>query len=244
MKVEIWSDIACPWCYIGKKRFEKAVADYGGPVEVTYRSYQLDPTLPAYDPRNEVDYLVQSKGMRRDEVQAMVEHVAQQAAGEGLKFDFDQIVVANSFTAHRLLQHAKVTGAMAQLKEALLAAHFEQGRDIGDPDTLVELAASVGLDPGEAREVLVSKRYTDEVREDIAEARRIGVTGVPFYVFEDAYAVSGAQPPEVFLDVLRQVEQLTRPQPVALPGSPAAEVCGPDGCALPAAEDPDPAARS
>lgn len=231
MKVEIWSDIACPWCYVGKRRFESAVASYGKPVDVTYRSYQLDPSLPPHDPRSEVDYLVERKGMRRDQVIEMIDHVAGQAAGEGLHFEYDTLVVANSFSAHRMLHHAKSHGRMADLKEALLSAHFEQGRDIGDPDTLVALVESVGLDGTEAREALLDKRYTDDVRADIAEAHEIGVTGVPFYVFEDQYAVSGAQPSEVFLDVLRQVEQLTKPQLITLSaGTSDGEACGPDGC--------------
>ena len=203
MRVEIWSDVACPWCYIGKVRFERAVAEFGRPVEVTYRSYQLDPSLPPHDDRSEVDYLVERKGMSRDQVRGMIAHVCEAAAGEGLAFE---------------------------LKGALLAAHFEQGRDIGDPETLVAVAASVGLDAGESRDVLLSKRYTDDVRADIAEARQIGVTGVPFYVFEDQYAVSGAQPSEVFVDVLRQVWTMTRPQLVTLGGPVDGEACGPEGC--------------
>ncbi len=229
MKVEIWSDIACPWCYIGKRRFERAVAAFDHPVEVTYRSYQLDPSLPPHDPRSEVDYLVERKGMRRDQVEQMIAHVAQEAAGEGLAYDFDRLVVANSFTAHRLLHHAKAHGRMVDLKEALLAAHFVEARDIGDPGTLADLAESIGLDRTEAHDVVMSKSYTDEVRADIADARAVGVTGVPFYVFEDEYAVSGAQPTEVFLDVLNQVHALTRPTPITLAGS-AGEACGADGC--------------
>ena len=230
MRVEIWSDVACPWCYIGKVRFERAVAEFGRPVEVTYRSYQLDPSLPPHDDRSEVDYLVERKGMSRDQVRGMIAHVCEAAAGEGLAFDFDRLVVANSFTAHRLLHHAKAHGRLPELKGALLAAHFEQGCDIGDPETLVAVAASVGLDAGESRDVLLSKRYTDDVRADIAEARQIGVTGVPFYVFEDQYAVSGAQPSEVFVDVLRQVWTMTRPQLVTLGGPVDGEACGPEGC--------------
>ncbi len=226
MKVEIWSDVACPWCFIGKRRFEAAVAQYGRPVEVTYRSYQLDPSLPAHDPRSEVDYLVERKGMRRDQVVEMIDHVTQEAASVGLRFDFERLVVANSFTAHRLLQFAKVEGCAAELKDALLAAHFEQGRDIGDPVTLVALADSVGLDPVRARDVLITKAYTDEVRADIAEARELGVAGVPCYVFEGLYAVSGAQPSEVFLDVLRQVEAKT----VVTEEPTTGEACGAEGC--------------
>lgn len=229
MKVEIWSDVACPWCFIGKRRFEAAVAEFGHPVEVTYRSYQLDPSLPPHDPRSELDYLVVSKGMSREQVQAMLAQVTQVAASVGLSFDFDHLVVANSFTAHRLLQFAAQFSKAPALKEALLAAHFEQGRDIGDPDTLVDLAASVGLDGEQAREVIMTKAYTDQVRADIAEARQVGVSGVPFFVFEDTYAVSGAQPTEVFVDVLRQVRQLTRPQPITLAQAPG-EACGPAGC--------------
>jgi len=130
MKVEVWSDVACPWCYIGKVRFERAVAEFGKPVDVTYRSYQLDPSLPAHDPRGEVDYLVERKGMSRDQVLAMIAHVTDAAAGEGLTFDFDRLVVANSFTAHRLLHHAK--GARPASRAAsgriVLRSYNEPGR--------------------------------------------------------------------------------------------------------------------
>ena len=235
--VAIWSDIACPWCYIGKRRFEKALAafEHRDEVRVKWRSYQLDPTLPEHDHRSEVDYLVATKGMARASVEQMIGHVAEQAAGEGLTYDFDNLVVANSRRAHRLLQAAKAADAVDEgsrtdaLKEALLSAHFEGGENIGDVDVLTRLAAEAGLDQSEARDAVDSAEFDSAVDRDIQEAAMIGVRGVPFFVFENKYGVSGAQPPEVFLQALQTVWQERTPGLITLDGN-AGEACGPDGC--------------
>lgn len=231
MKIEIWSDIACPWCYIGKRRFEAALENFPhkDQVEVVWRSYQLDPTLPAQDHRSELEYLSEVKGMPKDQVARMFEHVKAQAAGVGLDYDFDNLVVANSFTAHRFLHLAKKQGRGDAAKEALLSAHFEKGENIGDPEVLVRIGAGVGLDEAEIREVLAGDAFAAEVRQDIAEARALGVQGVPFFVLDRRYGISGAQPSEVFEGALNRAWSEANPLTMVAPGQDG-EACGPDGC--------------
>lgn len=232
--VEIWSDIQCPWCYIGKRRFEKALGEFPqrDQINVTWRSYQLDPALPERDERSEVDYLVERKGMDRRQVEQMIHHVAATAEGEGLNYDFDGLVVANSRKAHRLLQLAKSLdgGALADaLKEALLAAHFVHAQDISDVEVLVRIATQAGLGEAEARAAVDSEQLDQAIDADIALGRQIGVQGVPFFVFGNKYGVSGAQPPEVFAQVLQTVAAEQAPGLITLDGE-AGEACGPDGC--------------
>jgi predicted DsbA family dithiol-disulfide isomerase len=233
MKIEIWSDIACPWCYIGKRRFETALEgfEHKDQIDVEWRSYQLDPTLPDHYEGTETEYLSRIKGMPQDQVKQMFGHVTAQAAGEGLTYDFDKVVVANSFTAHRFLHLAKEHGLMDQAKEALLSGHFEQGQDIGDAEYLVSTGVALGLDEAEIRETLAGDRFAAEVRADIAEARELGVSGVPFFVLDRKYGISGAQPAEAFAQAIRQAWNERSPLTV-LPQSKTADgaVCGPDGC--------------
>ena len=211
--IQIWSDVACPWCFIGKRRFERALAAFPqrDKVRVTWRSYQLDPTLPEHYEGSEVDYLVSSKGMSRAAVERMIGHVAEQARGEGLGYHFDTLVVANSRRAHRLLQTARRAdradgGTRTDaLEEALFSAHFEKGGDIGDGETLVRLGVEAGIGEDDARAALDSAELDAAVDADIREAATIGVRGVPFFVIENKYGVSGAQPPEVFAQALETV---------------------------------------
>jgi predicted DsbA family dithiol-disulfide isomerase len=239
MQIEIWSDIACPWCYIGKRRFEAALENFPhkDQVEVTWRSYQLDPSLPAHDDRSELEYLSTVKGMPKDQVAQMFEHVKTQAAGVGLDYDFDNLVVANSFTGHRFLHLAKKHGEGDAAKESLLSAHFEKSQDIGDIDVLVGIGVGLGLDEQEIREALAGDAFAAEVRQDIAEARALGVQGVPFFVLDRKYGISGAQPSEVFAGALNQAWSEANPLTMVAPASQGqnsggqdGEVCGPDGC--------------
>ncbi|HET8599851.1 MAG TPA: DsbA family oxidoreductase, partial [Segeticoccus sp.] len=199
MNVDIWSDIACPWCYIGKRRFEKALADFPhrDEVTVTWHSYQLDPTLPEHFDGSEVEYLSSRKGMPVEQVRQMIGYVSEQALGEGLEFDYDNLVVANSIRAHQLLHLAKEHGVADRVKDALLSAHFEHGQDIGDLAVLTAVGTDAGLDADEIRTALESEQYLPAVQEDIAQARQIGIQGVPFFVLGGRYGVSGAQPPTV-----------------------------------------------
>jgi len=239
MKVDIWSDIACPWCYIGKRRFESALAQFPHreSVEVTWHSYQLDPTLPEHYDGTELDYLATRKGMPREQVRQMFEHVAEVAVGEGLAYDFDSLVVANSLRGHELIHLAASHGRQDEAKEALLSAHFEHGEDIGDVEALVRIGDSVGLDTDEVRATLADGTFAQAVQDDIAQARRYGISGVPFFVVDEKYGVSGAQPTELFTQVLDQAwgeaNPLTMVSAPTATGTRAEDAaCGPDGCAI------------
>ncbi len=216
MKIEIWSDIACPWCYIGKRRFEAALAAFPhrDEVDVRWRSFQLDPTLPDHYEGTEVQYLSERKGIDPAQLAGMLEQVTVQAAGEGLSYDYDSLVVANSFSAHRLIHLARAEGGNAAAdaaKEALLSAHFEKGQDIGSADTLAEIGGRVGVDPERVRAMLAGEEFTQDVNADIAQARSLGVSGVPFFVLDDKYGISGAQPTDLFASALDQAWQETHP---------------------------------
>lgn len=232
MKIEIWSDVACPWCYIGKRRFETALKSFPhrDSVDVQWRSYQLDPTLPEHYDGTELSYLSERKGMDPAQLAGMFAHVAEQGAAEGLNYKFDDVVVANSFNAHQLLHLAKAHGAGDAVKEALLSAHFEHGVDIGSRAELVRLGTAAGLPAADINAALDAGTYADAVHQDIAEARALGVTGVPFFVIDRKYGISGAQPAETFTQALEQAWQEAHPLTMVAADS-GAEACGPDGCA-------------
>ncbi|MFW5472315.1 DsbA family oxidoreductase [Knoellia sp. CPCC 206450] len=244
MKVDIWSDIACPWCYIGKRRFESALARFRHreSVEVTWHSYQLDPSLPDHYDGTELDYLATRKGMPREQVRLMFEHVAEVAAGEGLAYDFESLVVANSLRGHELIHLAASHGRQDEAKEALLSAHFEHGQDIGDVATLVRIGTTLGLETDEVRSALADGTFAEDVQDDIAQAHRYGISGVPFFVVDEKYGVSGAQPTELFTQVLDQawgeahpLTMVSAPSSAGASGTPGTDdtaACGPDGCAI------------
>ncbi|CEA15342.1 DSBA oxidoreductase [Fermentimonas caenicola] len=206
MKIEIWSDVMCPFCYIGKRNFETALEQFSNKngIEVEWKSFQLDPSLPEVQDSNYTDYLMVSKGLGRPQVEGMLNNVTQMAKGVGLEYDFDRAVMVNSFKAHRVLQLAKMRGLGDAAEERLFRAFFTEGRNIADDETLLELGKEAGLNETEIRSSLSDERYSDMVRQDIQEARAIGVTGVPFFVFNRKYAVSGAQPPQAFLQTLEK----------------------------------------
>lgn len=236
MNVDIWSDIACPWCFIGKRRFETALADFPhrDQVTVTWHSYQLDPTIPEHYDGSELDYLATVKQMDPAQVRQMLDHVTTVAAGEGLDYDFDRLVVANSFSAHELLHLAKEHGVADAVKESLLSAHFEHGEDIGDRDVLVRIGVAAGLDADEIRDSLEMRRFRKAVQDDIQQARSLGIQGVPFFVIENKWGVSGAQPAELFTQALEQAWREANPLVMVQSDTAAADapVCGPDGCAI------------
>ncbi|MFC9788194.1 DsbA family oxidoreductase [Rhodococcus sp. NPDC127528] len=202
--MEVWSDIACPWCYIGKRRFEAALAsfEHRDRVEVVWRSYQLAPDTPVGARVGELEALVQQKGMPAEQVRQMFAHVASAAAADGLTMDFDTVIAANTFDAHRLVHLAGDRGR--DVMAALFRAHFSEGRVVDDRAELVRIAGEVGLDAEHVRAALDGDAAADRVRSDIAEARALGVTGVPFFVANRAIGVSGAQPVEVFTQLLEQ----------------------------------------
>jgi protein disulfide-isomerase len=212
MKINIWSDVRCPFCYIGKRKFERALERFPHKeqVEVVWRSFQLDPGLKTDPDLHAYDYLAKVKGLHRDQVIQMHDHVRKAAADVGLEFDFDHAVVANSFNAHRLIQFAKEQGMGSQAEERLFKAYFTEGKNIDDRQTLIQLGTELQLDPHELERMLDSDKYSDKVEEDEEMARSIGIRGVPFFIINDAVAVSGAQSPALFLQALEQAWEESR----------------------------------
>jgi predicted DsbA family dithiol-disulfide isomerase len=206
MKVEIWSDVVCPWCYIGKRRFETALAGFEHRDEVTviWRSFQLDPNAPTSADGDPLDRLVAKYGMSRADAERAQARVTATAATVGLDFHLDRARSGNTFDAHRLLHHALSAGKQSEFKERLMAAYFVDGEAVGEPEVLARLATEVGLEGSAVREVLASDAFSAEVREDELEARRLGISGVPFFVIDRTYGVSGAQPSELMLSTLER----------------------------------------
>lgn len=216
MNIEIWSDIVCPWCYIGKRRFEKALARFAhrDQVEVTWRSFELDPGAPRVYPGTLDEMLAKKMGGSLARAAAANQQVTALAAQEGLEYHLDQARPGNSFDAHRLVHFAAAHGLQDAMQERLLRAYFSEGRAIGDPDTLASLAAEVGLDAAEARAVLAGDAYAAAVRADEQRAAAFGIAGVPFFAIDEQYGISGAQPSEVFLNALEQIWAASQPQAV------------------------------
>ncbi|MEP0367745.1 MAG: DsbA family oxidoreductase [Cyclobacteriaceae bacterium] len=209
MKVEIWSDVLCPFCYIGKRRFEKAVAEYGGEVEVEWKSFLLDPSLKTNPNQSVSEMLAERKGWSLEYARDANKHVTEMASGEGLDYNMDKAVVANSFDAHRLLHLAKSKGLGDEAKEALFRAYFTEGKNIAAITTLVAIGKEVGLDENEVETMLMGNEFNVEVNADIKEAQTIGVTGVPFFVAERKYAVSGAQHSDTFVEFLKKADSFS-----------------------------------
>jgi protein disulfide-isomerase len=205
-KIEIWSDILCPFCYIGKRKLEKALETFEGKkfLEIDWRSYQLDPDAKSQPNTDVYDYLAKRKGQTRDWSIKMHEQVANTAKQEGLDYNFEKAIIANSYNAHRLIHLAKKYKLGDQAEETIFKAYFTEGKDIANKTTLIAIGKEIGLKEEEINEVLNSDKYGAEVRADIEEAQNIGVRGVPFFVMDRAYAVSGAQPVEVFTETLEK----------------------------------------
>ena len=230
MQVEIWSDVVCPWCAIGKRRFETALSrfEHRDEVRVRYRSFELDPTTPRSVTVGATERLARKYGVPLAEAEAMQRRVTDAAAGEGLDFRLDIARQGNTVDAHRLLHLAAERGRQSELKERLLLAYFTEGEPIGEPATLVRLAADAGLDAAEAEQVLGSDAYLAEVRADQAEARGLGIQAVPFFVLDRRYGVSGAQPADLLLSALWQAyAEATRLTVVA-----DGDACADDSCAV------------
>ena len=206
LSVDVWSDIACPWCYVGKRRLEAALARFPhrDAVKVAWRAFELDPTAPRVRDRS-VSYiqrLARKYGSSKAEAEGMIRRMTDVAAGDGLAFHFDRVQSGNTFDAHRVLHLAAARGVGGATKERFLRAYMTEGEPIGEPEVLARLAGEVGLDREEVRDVLAGDRYASDVRADEEDARKIGVTGVPFFVIGGRYAVSGAQTADVLLDAL------------------------------------------
>lgn len=237
MKIEIWSDIMCPFCFIGKKHFEKALTQlsFKKEIEIEWKSYQLDPTLPETAPGiTEREYLIKRKGMPEDQIDQMFAHIKNMGSDAGVDFQFDKVVPVNSFKSHRLLHLTKSKGLQNEMEEALFEAHFTNGEDLSDHAVLTKIAVQIGLTQSEIENLWTSDLYTDDVKEDIDEGQNLGITGVPFFVIDRKYGISGAQPVQAFVDTIQKAYKESLPkiqiiQPDDEIGSPS---CGPDGCEI------------
>jgi predicted DsbA family dithiol-disulfide isomerase len=236
LQVQVWSDVACPWCWVGKRHLEAAIEQLGEPVEVTWRAFELDPTAPTSVPDDVdlVERLATKYGVARAGAQAMIDRMTGVGARSGIDFHFERAKPGNTFDAHRLLAWAAETGLQDALKERLFEAYMQEGRLVSDHEVLVELAADVGLDPERAQAVLSSNEHAVEVRREQAMAQQLGVSGVPFFVVGGRYGVAGAQPTEVLLDALTRARADARSTQLEVEtgDGDAADACGPDGCAV------------
>ena len=204
MKVEIWSDVMCPFCYIGKRNFENALAQFADKenIEIEWKSYQLDPSMPEVAAESQEDYLVKHKGMSREQVRGMLANVTEMAKQAGLEYHLDKSVMVNSQKAHQLIQFAKTKNLGDQIEERLFKAYFTEGKNVADLETLTQLGKEVGLDENELQAAFTDDQYLYQMKQDIQEGANLGVKGVPFFVFDRKYGVSGAQPAEAFLETL------------------------------------------
>ncbi|TFB59962.1 MULTISPECIES: DsbA family oxidoreductase [unclassified Cryobacterium] len=204
IKVDIWSDVQCPWCYIGKRKFEAGAALFDGNVEVEYHSFELAPDTPVDFDGSPVDYLSQRKGLPVAEVEQMLERVTGIAESVGLHYDYDSVHQTNTVISHELLHYAKAHGRQLDMKERLLKAYFVDGRHVGRIADLADLAAEIGLDRDDVIRALTAHDFLADVKADVAQANAYGIQGVPFFVIDGKYGISGAQDPDTFVQALRQ----------------------------------------
>ena len=206
IKVDIWSDVQCPWCYIGKRKFEAGAALFDGNVEVEYHSFELAPDTPVDFAGSPVDYLSQRKGLPVAEVEQMLERVTGIAESVGLHYDYDAVHQTNTVISHELLHYAKAHGRQLDMKERLLKAYFVDGRHVGRIADLADLAAEIGLDRADVVRALTAHDFLADVKADVAQATAYGIQGVPFFVIDGRYGISGAQDPDTFAQALRQAQ--------------------------------------
>ncbi len=233
MKVEVWSDFVCPFCYIGKRKFEAALQSFAhkADVEVVFKSFELSPDAKKDGNPDIHTYLATKYGMSRQQAVENTNHIAQQAKAVGLDFYFERTIQTNTFDAHRLAHYAAQQGKGIEMTDRLLKAHFTDGLHLGDHDVLADLAVEVGLNRDEVFNVLGGTEYTDDVHQDEQEAAQLGARGVPFFVINRKYGISGAQPTEVFLGTLQKAWE--EEQPLAVIGNVDGDVCTDIGCVVP-----------
>lgn len=231
MKVEIWSDVVCPWCYIGKRRFEQALErfEHPGEVEVVWRSFELDPNAPARQTESHAEHLARKYGVSMAQVAAMDTRLIGEAKKEGLAFHLAESKGGNTFDAHRLIHLAAEGDRAGEMEERLMKAYFTEGVAIGERAELTRLALDVGLDEAEVKAVLASDRFAADVRADEARARALGISGVPFFAIDERYGVSGAQPADALLDVLHQAYVNAQ---MVMVGGDDADSCADGSCAV------------
>ncbi|MBC6315155.1 DsbA family oxidoreductase [Listeria grandensis] len=230
MKVEIWSDFACPFCYIGKRNFEAGLKEFGKDIEVEYRSFELDPNAPVTYNQTIDEILAEKYGMTIEKAKSMNDQVSAQAKTVGLDYHFDTMIPTNTFDAHRLLQFAKTKGKAEDLKETLLHAYFTESKHLGDHETLADIAASIGLDRSEVVDMLASDTFSADVRDDEQTGASLGIQGVPFFVINEKYGVSGAQPATSFTEVLEKVWKEENPLTMLNNKDDNAGQCSGDSC--------------
>jgi predicted DsbA family dithiol-disulfide isomerase len=232
LRVDIWSDVICPWCAIGKANLDRALERFDGAdrVEIVWHSFELDPNAPAALAGDHAEQLARKYGMPVEQARKSIDRVVTTARGVGLDFRYDRIRPGNTFDAHRVIHLAAERGLQTQVKERMFRGYFTEGAAIGLPEEVERLAVDAGLDAEEVAEVLESDAYAAEVRADEADAHQLGATGVPFFVFDGRYAVGGAQPPDVLLEVLQRCWRERTPSVEVL--AVADDVCGPDGCEI------------
>lgn len=206
MKIEIWSDVVCPFCYIGKRNLEQALAQFPNrdKLEITWKSFLLDPSLPHTAEDSYADYLVKRKGLSLAQVNGMILGITQTGKKAGLDFNFDKSVLVNSYKAHQFIQFAKTLGLGSQAEEVLFEAFFSSGKDTANIKVLLQLGETIGLNTEELAYVLENNTFATQMEEEIKKAKKLGVNGVPYFVFNQKYAISGAQPPEVFLSSIKK----------------------------------------
>ena len=230
MQIEVWSDVVCPWCYIGKRRLETALERFPhrDEVDVVWRSFQLDPTIPEGETFPTLPALAAKYGVSVDQMAENMHRVEELAAAEGLEYHLAEGISGNTSLAHELIHLAAEHGLQGEMKERLLHAHFEEQRPVFDLESLVPLALEVGLDEAEVREALTDRRYRAAVGQDAATAQALGATGVPFFVVDRKYGAAGAQPPELLLQILERAWADAHP----LVTVPAAEGCDDGSCVV------------
>ncbi|TWT24660.1 DsbA family oxidoreductase [Planomicrobium sp. CPCC 101110] len=231
MKIEIWSDYACPFCYIGKRTFEQALKQSGfeSKAEISFKAFQLDPEAPSDSSISIYDHLATKMGQTVEQAKAMTQGVAEQAQTVGLQFNFKDMVHTNTFAAHRLAKWAESLEQDAAVTEKLLHGHFTEMKNIGDPGVLADIAEEAGLPREEAKAVIASEAFSEEVLKDIEEARQIGIQGVPFFVVNRKYALSGAQPLETFIEAISEIAEEEGIRPASKPRSKTSYCTG-DSC--------------
>ncbi|MCK0470447.1 DsbA family protein [Halalkalibacter sp. APA_J-10(15)] len=230
MMIEMWTDFACPFCYIGKRRLEEALKQIEEPIEVVYRSFELDPDADVQSKETIYEKLAKKYGMSIAEARANTENVEKMAAQVGLNFNFDQMVVTNTFDAHRLALYAHKKGLMQEMTDRILHAHFSEGKHIGDRSTLIQLATEVGLEQEAVSALLESKEMTELVRKDEQQASEYGIRSVPYFLINQKYAITGAQPTDVFVQSIKQI--LEQDQLLTQKQADGEGTCDNDGCSV------------
>lgn len=230
MEIEMWTDFAWPFCYIGKRRLEDAIKKINHPIEVTYRCFELDPTIKRDIKENIYEALAKKYGMSIDQARANTQNIVQMAKEAGLDYHMDTLILTNTFDAHRLTMYAKTQGLMKEMTEQILHAHFTESKHIGDHETLTNLAAEVGLDREAVGKLLASDEFADAVRADEQKAQEYGIRAVPFYLINKKYAITGAQPTDVLVQTLKKIIEEEK---MVVVNDQNGAICDENGCEIP-----------